>query len=165
MTSRDFVYWLQGYFEVYSASFKGTRSFPEYKLDEKQVQVIRNHLNMVFKHEIDPSFGDKAHQEELTKAHEGIDYQKMVEARAEQKKDQEEQSRMLGILAQSYKVDKCSEYFDKTTWRHVDGVLELQEEDGTWTKMSPAVKESHDIWRARIKAIETKLDPSMSINC
>lgn len=59
MTSRDFCYWLQGFFEV---------SEPV-NLSEKQVQQIKNHLAMVFKHEIDPSFGGKERQDELTKEH------------------------------------------------------------------------------------------------
>ena len=70
MTSRDFCYWLQGYFEIH-----GNRPVQEpestYNLNDSQVEMIKNHLAMVFKHEIDPSFGDKKHQDELTKAHEG----------------------------------------------------------------------------------------------
>lgn len=61
MTSRDFVYWLQGFFEI-----SGTD-----KVSPEQVKVIRNHLNMVFKHEIDPSHGDEKHQEALSKLHVG----------------------------------------------------------------------------------------------
>lgn len=61
MTSRDFCYWLQGFFEL-----TGTES-----VTQEQVKVIRNHLNMVFKHEIDPSFGDKKHQQLLSEAHHG----------------------------------------------------------------------------------------------
>jgi hypothetical protein len=45
MTSRDFVYWLQGFFELSDVK----------TLDEKQVTAIKNHLNLVFYHEIDPS--------------------------------------------------------------------------------------------------------------
>lgn len=61
MTSRDFVYWLQGFFEISSATSIG----------DEEVSIIRKHLNMVFIHEIDPSHGDKAHQEKLAKAHGG----------------------------------------------------------------------------------------------
>ena len=61
MTSRDFAYWLQGFFEI-----SETKS-----LSEKQIQVIKNHLNLVFKHEIDPSFGDESHQEVLNAIHDG----------------------------------------------------------------------------------------------
>lgn len=67
MTSRDFCYWLQGFFELREANGLPTDS----PLAPKQVQCIRNHLHMVFKHEIDPSHGDAAHQEVLQKAHGG----------------------------------------------------------------------------------------------
>ncbi len=60
MNARDFVYWVQGYFEILGE---------DKPLTAEQVKVIRNHLNMVFKHEIDPSFGDVKHQEELDKVH------------------------------------------------------------------------------------------------
>jgi hypothetical protein len=49
MTSKDFVYWLQGFFEL---------SDPNQPLTEKQVQTIKNHLKLVFLHEIDPSYSD-----------------------------------------------------------------------------------------------------------
>ncbi len=61
MTSRDFCYWLQGYFEIQGT---GTNE----PLTPAQVGTIRNHLHMVFVHEIDPSF-PKAQQEALDKAH------------------------------------------------------------------------------------------------
>lgn len=63
MTSRDFCYWLQGYFEVADADNLGI------SMTDKQVQMIKNHLSLVFKHEIDPSMGDKNHQNELNKIH------------------------------------------------------------------------------------------------
>jgi hypothetical protein len=50
MSSREFVYWLQGFFEL-----TGTESSP---LDTSQVDLIRRHLKMVFHHEIDPSYPD-----------------------------------------------------------------------------------------------------------
>lgn len=59
MTSRDFCFWLQGFFEV--GNFK--------QVDYAQTELIRNHLNLVFKHEIDPSMGSPAHQAELNKIH------------------------------------------------------------------------------------------------
>lgn len=62
MTSRDFCYWLQGYFEI---SEKGQ------PLTSDQVQMIQNHLNMVFKHEIDPSMGSPDHQQSLNNLHTG----------------------------------------------------------------------------------------------
>ena len=62
MKSRDFVYWLQGYLEV---------AQPE-KIEPEQLKIIQNHLNMVFKHEIDPSHGDEKHQKILSDAHQGL---------------------------------------------------------------------------------------------
>lgn len=44
MTSIDFCYWLQGYFEISEAT----------SLNEVETKIIKNHLNLVFKHEIDP---------------------------------------------------------------------------------------------------------------
>jgi hypothetical protein len=61
MTSRDFAFWLQGVFEVGDVS----------TLSAKQVTIIKNHLNLVFKHEIDPAMGDESHQMELNKIHSG----------------------------------------------------------------------------------------------
>lgn len=46
MTSRDFCYWCQGFFEL-TDSLEG--------LSPAQVKMIRAHLNLVFLHEIDPS--------------------------------------------------------------------------------------------------------------
>ena len=60
MNSRDFCYWLQGFFEL---TEEGST------LSVKQAQAIKNHLNMVFKHEIDPSYGDQAHQNILNSIH------------------------------------------------------------------------------------------------
>lgn len=62
MTSRDFCYWLQGFFEV---------SKP-IRIDDQQLEMIKRHLNLVFKHEIDPSFGsDPTYQAELSDIHDG----------------------------------------------------------------------------------------------
>lgn len=60
MTSRDFCYWLQGAFELFN---------PEEGLTSKQLDVVKNHLNLVFRHEIDPSMGDEQHQESLNMLH------------------------------------------------------------------------------------------------
>jgi hypothetical protein len=46
MTERDFVYWLQGYFEICDTD----------KLTENQVVIIKNHLNLVFHHTIDNQY-------------------------------------------------------------------------------------------------------------
>ena len=61
MTSRDFAFWLQGFFELAETS----------NLNEKQVEMIKNHLSMVFIHDIDPKAGPPAHQAKLNKAHTG----------------------------------------------------------------------------------------------
>lgn len=59
MTSRDFCYWLMGFFELSG----------KISLTEQQVAIVRNHLNLVFVHEIDPSIpGDPA---ELQAVHDG----------------------------------------------------------------------------------------------
>lgn len=59
MTSRDFCYWLQGYFEL-----SGTKS-----VSPEEVANIKKHLAMVFHHEIDPSFGKN--KPALDKIHHG----------------------------------------------------------------------------------------------
>ena len=56
MKSRDFCYWLQGLFELQNPK----------ALDEKQTDLIRAHLHMVFIHEIDPSLPQNQ-QEQLNK--------------------------------------------------------------------------------------------------
>lgn len=61
MTSRDFCYWLQGLFELQNPK----------SLDENQTDLVRRHLALVFKHEIDPSYGDRNHQRELEQIHHG----------------------------------------------------------------------------------------------
>lgn len=65
MTSRDFCYWIQGFFELTEDSQTNN------SLTAAQTIKIKNHLAMVFKHEIDPSFGGPKVQEELHKIHEG----------------------------------------------------------------------------------------------
>lgn len=74
MNSRDFCYWLQGFFEVSETT----------EINQHQFQIIKNHLNMVFKHEIDPSHGDAAHQKVLSDIHRAvgaIDLTKAVETK------------------------------------------------------------------------------------
>ena len=58
MKSQDFCNWLSGFLTLRDENKPITN---------KQIQIIRNHLNMVFAYEIDPSFGNK--QEELNKIH------------------------------------------------------------------------------------------------
>jgi hypothetical protein len=63
MTSRDFCFWLQGFFELMDPK----------SMDEKQTDLVKRHLALVFKHEIDPSYGDQAHQDELNALHGAVD--------------------------------------------------------------------------------------------
>ncbi len=64
MTSRDFAYWLQGLFEL---------ADPE-TLNEKQTDLIKRHLALVFIHEIDPSHSDDPKvQAALQAVHDGVD--------------------------------------------------------------------------------------------
>lgn len=62
LTSRDFVFWLQGLFEVAEPK----------ELNEKQTEIIKRHLNLVFFHEIDPSYSsDTKVQTEMNLIHGG----------------------------------------------------------------------------------------------
>ena len=61
MTSRDFCYWLQGFFEL-----RGKED-----MSSEQVECVAKHLALVFKHEIDPSAGPPKHQDDLDKIHTG----------------------------------------------------------------------------------------------
>lgn len=67
MTSRDFCYWLQGYFEIVAENKNNSQS-----LTVEQIESVKKHLAMVFIHEIDPSMGPKPHQDKLTAAHAGL---------------------------------------------------------------------------------------------
>jgi hypothetical protein len=49
MKSDQFIYWLNGFFEL---------SENDKPLTIEQVQTIKNHLKLVFLHEIDPSYSD-----------------------------------------------------------------------------------------------------------
>lgn len=65
MQARDFCYWLQGFFEINSANKN------EITLTRSQIDMIKNHLNLVFAHEIDPAMGNSEHQDKLNKIHFG----------------------------------------------------------------------------------------------
>lgn len=58
MKAVEFCYWLQGLFEL---------GRPE-ALTAEQTELVKKHLDMVFIHEIDPSY-PKAQQQALNKAH------------------------------------------------------------------------------------------------
>lgn len=55
----DFIFWLQGFLELSDAK----------TLSAKQLTIVRNHLNLVFEHSIDPSLGGDA--EKLQAIHDG----------------------------------------------------------------------------------------------
>lgn len=59
MQSRDFCFWLQGLFELSAPT----------ELNAKQTKLIKQHLSLVFKHEIDPSMPDPTG--ELQAIHDG----------------------------------------------------------------------------------------------
>ena len=60
MTSRDFAFWLQGFLEVTNTA----------DINRLQTEVIRKHLNLVFYHEIDPSYTeDVVKQEAMNQIH------------------------------------------------------------------------------------------------
>ena len=62
MTSRDFCYWLQGIFEVANPT----------TLNETQVKQIKDHLNLVFYHEIDPNTYKPENQNTAQAIHDGV---------------------------------------------------------------------------------------------
>lgn len=62
MTSVQFCFWLQGFFELQGP----------HKIRPDQVELIKKHLNMVFYHEIDPSYGSTEHQKKLSEIHSGV---------------------------------------------------------------------------------------------
>lgn len=68
MKSRDFCYWLQGYIELTRGSDNPKDPLP----NAHQWEQIKNHLAMVFKHEIDPSFGNEERQKQLRDLHSGL---------------------------------------------------------------------------------------------
>jgi len=66
MTSRDFCYWLQGFFEL--------RANPTHEISGPQADMIARHLALVFKHEIDPSIAKPGTPDAkvLDEIHEGL---------------------------------------------------------------------------------------------
>lgn len=70
MTSRDFCFWLQGYLEIATAKLP-TPNPKDISLSASQVDMIRRHLALVFKHGIDPSMGDPKQQAKLDAIHAG----------------------------------------------------------------------------------------------
>ena len=79
MTAEQFVFWLQGFFEI--SDDKAT------KLNEKQIKIIKNHLGLVFFHDIDPKYSDDpAVQEKMNELHSG-DKKETTEVEVDMSKD------------------------------------------------------------------------------
>ncbi len=70
MTSREFCYWLQGFFEIRDAGPQPPEPLggPQ-PMTAAQAETVRRHLALVFKHEIDPSQGDEKTQAALNAIH------------------------------------------------------------------------------------------------
>ena len=68
MTSRDFCFWLQGFFEINDAGDSANVKVDKGLIGPK-VEAIKAHLSLVFKHEIDPSMGPPSHQAKLNHIH------------------------------------------------------------------------------------------------
>jgi len=63
MKATEFAFWLQGFFEL---------SEPDKALTTEQVQVIKNHLKLVFLYDIDPTYSDdKKVQQIFQNIHDG----------------------------------------------------------------------------------------------
>lgn len=71
MSPQDFVYWLQGFFELSEAASEDgeAKALP---LSAKQTQIIRNHLDLVFVHSIDPAQTAHLSPEEAKKVQEKL---------------------------------------------------------------------------------------------
>jgi len=78
MKAEQFVFWLQGFFEISDAQ-SGSKS-KKTKLDETQVEMIKQHLALVFFHEIDPTYSsDPKVQEKMNQIHSGKKTELLVE--------------------------------------------------------------------------------------
>ena len=62
MRSVEFCFWLQGFFELSESE----------QLTPRQVEIIKNHLKLVFYHDIDPSYSNNPEVQEVMQAiHDG----------------------------------------------------------------------------------------------
>ena len=62
MTTREFCYFMQGFMEL---------SDPK-TISAQELTMIKGHLKLAFRDDIDPSMGDDEHQNELNTAHTGF---------------------------------------------------------------------------------------------
>ena len=69
MKAVEFCYWLQGFFEISDSANAGSIR----QIDVKQIEIIKNHLAMVFVHDIDPKQGTPEHQAKLQALHDGLE--------------------------------------------------------------------------------------------
>ena len=60
MKSSEFCCWLQGFLEL---------ADPKQGITAAQTEIIKRHMALVFKYEIDPSYGDKETQRLLDAIH------------------------------------------------------------------------------------------------
>lgn len=67
MKAHEFCYWLQGFFEIKDLELAGSK----WTFNNDQIRVIRQHLALAFKHDIDPKYGDDEHQQDLNNIHGG----------------------------------------------------------------------------------------------
>lgn len=76
MTSVQFCFWLQGFFELRKENFPQLtgNAMPAGSLTSEQANCIERHLSLVFKHEIDPSQGPLEHQAQLQNIHDGTSH-------------------------------------------------------------------------------------------
>ena len=61
MTSTNFIYFLQGFMELTDTE----------EITAEQLKMIKGHLQLAFRDDIDKRMGDINHQIKLSKAHEG----------------------------------------------------------------------------------------------
>ena len=59
MTSTNFAYFMQGYFELGNPK----------TISKEDLAKIKGHLKLVFRDDIDPSMGNQEHQQNLNNAH------------------------------------------------------------------------------------------------
>lgn len=65
MKASEFCYWLQGWFELNETIDHRGGAAPE------TLEMIKRHLGMVFKHDLDKQHGDWQHQQQLQAIHDG----------------------------------------------------------------------------------------------
>lgn len=63
MKAVEFCYWLQGFIEVANPK----------NVNDEQFDMIKRHLNLVFIHDIDPSYPEEQ-QEKLNEVHNGLPF-------------------------------------------------------------------------------------------